>query len=222
MSNKPAVTRRGRVPRSDAAKNRRTLLDVAGRLIATQGTAVPLDEIVRESGLSSGTFYRNFASRDDLVRALYDQLVDRIDALVERAVGKPTGWDAIVTYIDGVIGVADAHPETPAVMAYMREYDPTYRAGEQWIEPTLRTVNRAHEEGSLRPDVTATDLSYAPHLLVPLVRWPEPQRGILVARMRALLLDSLRADGRPREQLPREALTIAELRALSKAATPQS
>lgn len=209
----PAHPPRGR--RSDAARNRRALLAVAGRLIASQGIAVPLDEIVREAGLSSGTLYRNFTSRTALIRALYDQIVERTDALVDRVVAQPSGWDAIVTYLDGILGIADDHPETQAVFAYMRRHDPTYRTGDQWIEPTQRTVERARAEGTLRADVTATDLAYVPHLLVPLVRWPEPQRGILLSRMRALLLDALRAPDVDWDPMPLQPLSVAELRALS-------
>ncbi|HEX6243545.1 MAG TPA: hypothetical protein VFZ61_21680, partial [Polyangiales bacterium] len=75
-----------------------------------------------------------------------------------------------------------------------------------------QTTSRAQAEGSLRTDVTAADLAYVPHMLVPIVRWPEPQRGVLLARMRALLLDSLRP-GAQHAPLPLGPLSADAVRA---------
>jgi AcrR family transcriptional regulator len=172
-----------------------------------------MDEIARGAGLSSGTLYRNFASRQELLRALYDVLASELEALVEQIVLAPTGWDAITGYVDGVLAIAQAHPEMPPVMAYMRDVDSGYRArGRRWVAAAEQTAARAQEEGSLRADITAGDLVYLPHLLVPIVRWPEPQRGVLMARMRALLLDSLRPQAQ-HAPLPQDPLSAAAFRA---------
>src|SRR5690606_27893636 len=209
---RPRAARRPPTWGEDALRNRTNLLRAAGERIALHGTAVPLDEIARAAGVSSGTLYRNFASRHDLVRALYDVLVDRFDALVAELLVAPSGWDAIVGYVDGVIAIATEHPELAQVFTYMRREEPGYRPGDQWVEPAERVAERAHREGSLRTDVTATDLTYLPHLLVPMLRWVEPQRHVLLARMRALLLDALRPlDGHG--ELPEQPLSVAELRA---------
>lgn len=203
---------RDRPRRGDAHRNRQRLLDAAGILVGARGTDVPLDEIARTAGLSSGTLYRNFASRADLLRAMYDVLVDRLDLLVERVLAAPSGWEAITTYVDGVVAIADAHPELGPVFAYMRGNEPGYRPGDHWVAPAQEIAARAHGEGSLRADATATDLTYVPHLLVPLARWREPQRGVLLARMRAVLLDGLRRHDH-HEPLPRQPLGVADLRA---------
>src|SRR5690606_41265021 len=81
---RPRAARRPPTWGEDALRNRTNLLRAAGERIALHGTAVPLDEIARAAGVSSGTLYRNFASRHDLVRALYDVLVDRLHGLVTR------------------------------------------------------------------------------------------------------------------------------------------
>lgn len=181
--------------------------------MALRGTSLPMDEIARGAGLSSGTLYRNFASREELLRALYDVLARELEALVAEIVLEPTGWDAITAYIDGVLAIAHAHPEMPPVMAYMRSVDAGYRVrGRKWVAAAEQTAARAQEEGSLRADITASDLVYLPHLLVPILRWPEPQRGVMLARMRALLLDSLRPDAQ-RAPLPQDPLSAAAVQA---------
>jgi AcrR family transcriptional regulator len=59
--------------RSDAAENRRRLLDVAERLFAERGAAnVCMHEIARAAGVGQGTLYRRFASKGELCLALLD------------------------------------------------------------------------------------------------------------------------------------------------------
>lgn len=208
----PGPTRR---PREDAARNREQLLRAAGTLIARRGTALPLDQIARAAGLSSGTLYRNFSCRRELLRALYDVLVDELDEVVICIEAAPTGWDAIEAYVDGVLAITAEHPEISQVMAYMRDHDPEHRAGSgHWERIAEQTAARAHAEGSIRPDVTATDLAYLPHLLVPLMRFPERQRGILLARMREIVLDGVRA-GTARPPMPTCPMTVDDLRAVA-------
>lgn len=210
-----------RRPREDAARNREQLLRAAGALIAVRGTALPLDQIARAAGLSSGTLYRNFSCRRALMRALYDVLVEELDVVVDRIEAAPSGWQALLAYVDGVLAIASEHPEISPVMAYMREHDPGYRSSSaHWDRVGEQTAARARAEGSIRADASATDLAYLPHLLVPLMRWPEPQRGILLARMRALLLDGLRP-GPDRDPMPTDPLSVTDLRAVAfSAAAP--
>ena len=202
--------------REDAARNRQRLLDEASALFAEQGISAPLDELARRAHVSSGTVYRHFPTRTDLVRALYDRIVDRTDLLMEVVVAEPSGWQAIVAQLDGVVGLIWEFPEAPAVIAHMRQEDPTYRPGDQWIAPMVAATQRAQREGTLREDASPTDVAYLPHLLGQLVAWPEPQRGLLLARMRAVLLDGLRPAAATRERLPTTPLSIEQLRALSE------
>lgn len=207
---------RPRAPRGDAQRNRRRLLDEAGRLVAERGVAASLDEIARRAEVSSGTLYRHFPTRDELFRALYDRVMDRTATLAERVLAEPRAWDGIVAYLDGIVGLASEFPETSAIIAWMRATDPRYRPGDEWVAPMLRLAERAREEGELRADAIVTDVAYAPHLLLGIVRWPEPERGILLARMRALVLDALRDESVPRDPLPALPLSVDQLRALSE------
>jgi AcrR family transcriptional regulator len=58
--------------RSDAARNRRRVLEVAERLFAERGEAVTMDEIARQAGVGKGTVYRRFGDRAGLAQALLD------------------------------------------------------------------------------------------------------------------------------------------------------
>ncbi|MEU7478221.1 TetR/AcrR family transcriptional regulator [Lentzea sp. NPDC042327] len=72
----------GRTPED----TRRALLDAAGVCIRARGTSATLDHIAREAGVSKGGLLHHFATKDDLVRALAQDLFDRFRADVLAAV----------------------------------------------------------------------------------------------------------------------------------------
>ena len=68
--------------RADAERNRRQILEVAEAVFATEGLAVPIDEIARRAGLGVGTLYRHFATKEELFSAI---LVTRMEVATEHA-----------------------------------------------------------------------------------------------------------------------------------------
>jgi len=64
----------GRVERSDAARNRRVILDRARTLFEERGvTCVTMGEIASASGVGKGTLYRRFPNKGYLCQALLDE-----------------------------------------------------------------------------------------------------------------------------------------------------
>ena len=64
----------GRVERSDAARNRRVILDTARALFEERGvTCVTMGEIAKASGVGKGTLYRRFPNKGYLCQALLDE-----------------------------------------------------------------------------------------------------------------------------------------------------
>jgi AcrR family transcriptional regulator len=68
--------------RVDAERNRESILAAARAAFADPDADVSMAEISRRAGVGSATLYRNFASRRELLEALY---VDEIDAVCEAA-----------------------------------------------------------------------------------------------------------------------------------------
>jgi TetR/AcrR family transcriptional regulator, transcriptional repressor for nem operon len=57
-----------RVSRAQAEENRRTVIDVASRLFREHGfDGIGLKELMKGAGLTQGGFYKQFASKEDLV-----------------------------------------------------------------------------------------------------------------------------------------------------------
>jgi AcrR family transcriptional regulator len=60
--------------RADAARNRKSILDAAGRLFARHGVdAVSLEQVARAAGVGRATLFRRFEDRGALLQALLDE-----------------------------------------------------------------------------------------------------------------------------------------------------
>ena len=206
---------RGRALRRDAVANRERLLDEAERVFAEQGIDASLHQLAAAAGVGTGTLYRNFPAREDLIRGVFDRQAERMSAVLERAAAIEDGWDAVVACIDGAVEALMRSPSALAVAVRMAAIDPDHGPGLDWQPVVLEITARAHAQGSLRPDVTAQDIAHIPTVLASLVRLPERVRGTVLARQRAIILDGLRADG-ARLPLPDAPLTPEEIHALAQ------
>jgi AcrR family transcriptional regulator len=73
MAELPVVASQ-RPERSDAARNRSSILRAAERLLAEQGPeSITMDRVAREAGVGKGTVFRRFGSRPALFHALLDE-----------------------------------------------------------------------------------------------------------------------------------------------------
>src|SRR5215212_10297175 len=75
------MTPEPRALRADAERNRRRILDAARTVFAEHGLAVGVDAVARAAGVGVGTLYRRFPTKQDLLRAIVE---DRVDRLAER------------------------------------------------------------------------------------------------------------------------------------------
>lgn len=69
--------------RADARRNYERLLKEAAMAFAERGVDASLDDIAKRAGVGSGTLYRHFPTRQDLLEGVY---VDSIDELAAQAV----------------------------------------------------------------------------------------------------------------------------------------
>lgn len=91
-----------RPTRSDAVRNRETLLETADRLFRERGVeAVSMTAIADEAGVGKGTLYRHFTDKADLCQALLD--ADQRN-LQERTLTRLRGSDDPVADIRWFVG----------------------------------------------------------------------------------------------------------------------
>jgi AcrR family transcriptional regulator len=92
-------SRAGRPRRADARRNYGQLVEQAKLAFAEFGVDASLDEIARRAGVASGTLYRHFPTRLDLIEAV---LAEQIAELVELGRGLLTvedEFDALSTWL---------------------------------------------------------------------------------------------------------------------------
>jgi AcrR family transcriptional regulator len=89
----------GRPKRADARRNYDQLIEQARIAFAESGVDASLDEIARRAGVASGTLYRHFPTRLDLIEVV---LAEQITELVELGRGLLTAddeFDALGTWM---------------------------------------------------------------------------------------------------------------------------
>ncbi|MFF2042741.1 TetR/AcrR family transcriptional regulator [Kitasatospora sp. NPDC058170] len=62
--------------RRDARRNQQALLDTAAAVFVTSGVEAPVRDIAARAGVGTGTIYRHFPTRADLVIAVYRHQVE--------------------------------------------------------------------------------------------------------------------------------------------------
>ena len=65
-----------RSKRADARRNEETLLDAAAAVFVRSGVEAPVRDIAAEAGVGTGTIYRHFPTRADLIIAVYRHQVE--------------------------------------------------------------------------------------------------------------------------------------------------
>lgn len=79
------------VERSDAARNRRRIVETARALFEERGvTSVTMEEVARESGVGKGTLYRRFPHKGVLCQALLDEPTRRFQEETLAMLGEPS------------------------------------------------------------------------------------------------------------------------------------
>ncbi|MFF4685193.1 TetR/AcrR family transcriptional regulator [Streptomyces sp. NPDC001307] len=95
----PGGTARPR--RSDARRNKETLLDAAAAAFVASGVEAPVRDIAARAGVGVGTIYRHFPTRADLIIGVYRHQVESLaeagPALLESS---PTAHGALGRWID--------------------------------------------------------------------------------------------------------------------------
>ncbi|MFF9041792.1 TetR/AcrR family transcriptional regulator [Streptomyces sp. NPDC014892] len=145
--------------RTDAERNRCRILAAARRLFATEGLGVSMASVAREAGVGKATLGRRFATREELVNAVF---ADRMDAYVDaaaEALADPDPWHGFTGYLHAVCamqaadrGFADVLTMTfPAAKALEARRAEAY-------DGFLELIARAKDSGHLREDFVPEDL----------------------------------------------------------------
>src|SRR5882724_4538307 len=85
--------------RADARRNYEQLLDQARIAFAESGVDASLDEIARRAGVASGTLYRHFPTRLDLIQAVLAEQIAELATLGRGLLTADNEFDALATWL---------------------------------------------------------------------------------------------------------------------------
>lgn len=177
--------------RRDAARNRALILEIAAAVFAESGLNASYDEIARRAGVGVGTVYRRFPERSELVQALFEARVEEIVGFADEAARRTSAWEGLSWFLERLIERQVADRGLKEVMLMTISKDQHQAVGREQLGPRIETmVERAHEEGTLRGDVSAPDLGV---LIMAISSLWTPNAPELWRRYLALALEAMRA-----------------------------
>lgn len=192
--------------RKDAERNRQRVLDAARELFAVRGLEATLNDVAHHANVGVGTVYRRFATKEELVEAIFENGIEQVVCLAETALQQDNSWDGFVWFVEHLC-------ELTATDRGLREIVYSKAYGGQRVDcarlrldpPISKLVERARADGYLRPEVCATDMPVLGLLAGTMSEWAGHVDDQLWRRYVALLLDGMRrCDGQ--QSLPVDAL----------------
>jgi AcrR family transcriptional regulator len=208
---------RARPLRRDAERNRQRILRAAGEVFTARGLQATLDDVARQAGVGVGTVYRRFPDKDSLIEALFEERVQAVAELAEKALAEPDSWDGLVSFLrDACELMAGDHGLREIVMfgTYGRD---RVELGKARMQPLVtRLVQRAQRDGKVRADLEPTDMLFMEFMLTSVAGYAEQVKPEIWRRYLALLTDALRPARDGTAPLPVPALVPDEMLAVMR------
>jgi len=187
----------GRPRRADARRNYGQLVEQARIAFAESGVNASLDEIARRAAVASGTLYRHFPTRLDLIEAVLAEQVAELVALGRELLTVEDEFDALSTWLRAAL----AHGLTyrglsAAVMnsALDRGNDLVSTSHGEIVEVGAALLARARQSGVIIADADVADVLK----LVGAIAWAAqdtPDGSAQADRLLALLMNGLHHGG---------------------------
>lgn len=179
--------------RADARRNVEKLRRAAADAFSEHGLDTPLETIAKLAGVSVGTIYHRFGSRDALLDEVVTELADRRvrAAMAAADTAGGTAWERLLTFVEAT---CQGQADDPAFNdAFSRRYPnaPALKAVcDQSLAFAAALADTARAEGALRRDARVDDIRRLFQVNGDLVRAGEDAGR---RRVLALLIEGLRA-----------------------------
>lgn len=176
--------------RADAQLNAERLRVAAQEVFAEQGLGAPLEAIASRAGVSIGTLYNRFGSRERLIDgAMTGLLREQVESIAASAEACIDPWDRLASHLHGLV---EMQILTPALAQSIAQA-PTGSALAQECKTAMNAVGRALSDaidaGAARTDATIDDVAalLVANVAVLSTLGPQPAR-----RLSSIVLAGLR------------------------------
>jgi AcrR family transcriptional regulator len=178
--------------RAEAARNDRRILESAREVLVADPDA-PISAVAERAGVGISALYRRYANKEDLLRQLCAEGLERYIAAAEAALadhGDP--WTAFADFMWRIVD-ADTHSLTARLAGTFEPTEELYRRAEWAQQINVQLFERAQAAGVVRSDLAVDDLSFLFEQLASVRAQDEQRTRQLRQRYLALLLDALHA-----------------------------
>lgn len=181
--------------RADARRNIEKLKAAAIEVFREKGLHAPLEEIAQRAGVSTGTLYNRFGSREALIDAVMPDLAqDTLDQVVDKALACEDPWEGFAGYIEDVCRIQASDPALNDVISRRYAAEQLAVVCQVTEDRERQIIERAQQAGVLRADFTREDMLFAWWSTAMLVRNTTVAAPEAWRRSIGFLLDGLRAE----------------------------
>ncbi|MBV8087788.1 MAG: TetR/AcrR family transcriptional regulator [Chloroflexi bacterium] len=146
--------------RSDAQRNRASILAAAREALERDGLNFQIDDIARAAGVGTGTIYRNFPTKQALAEAVLIDGIERRTEEVRAAAESNDPAAALFGFVAGMIERSCANKGLYEVLAAAGIDVHAAKAGasaDLWVAAET-LLAKAQQAGGVRTDMTIGDL----------------------------------------------------------------
>ncbi|WP_006242825.1 TetR/AcrR family transcriptional regulator [Mycolicibacterium tusciae] len=180
--------------RSDAVRNRESLLAAAEDEFAARGLDASVADIARRAGVAKGTVFRHFATKEELIAAVVARYVTELRDVARRLLDSPEPGAALLEFL--TVAADQRHQRDLTIVMSASADDPNVlQLRDDLHAGVVALVDRARDSGAIRRDITGTDvfvLICAPVHAVEYLSAPPPD---LWRRYLAIIFDGFRPEG---------------------------
>jgi AcrR family transcriptional regulator len=146
--------------RADALRNRQRVLEIAQEVFATEGLAVPIDEIARRAGVGVGTLYRHFPTKEALYAAVVLRRLEDAVANAQARMRSPDPGAAFFGFVERLVNEGSSKKDLiEALGAIDSDLKATLGDAKLELKAALaKLLARAQRAGSVRKDATVLDV----------------------------------------------------------------
>ncbi len=142
--------------RADARRNYERIVEVAREVFREQGYDASLDEIAKRAGVGPGTLYRHFPKRENLLDAIMQSWVDRVNETADKALAfEGSDRDLLVSWLADYVALISVHKGGPAkITSAMGDPDsPILTKCQVLASANDRVIERLRADDALREGV---------------------------------------------------------------------
>jgi AcrR family transcriptional regulator len=178
-----------------------------------RGLEATLNDVAHHAGLGVGTVYRRFPTKEELLEAVFEDAINQLTALAETALQHHDSWQGFVWFLEQMCEVT-ATDRGAREMAFSKTHggDQVEAARLRLVPQITKLVERAQQDGHLRPDLSPTDMPIFGLLAGTVSEFAGQVDAQLWRRYVAILLDGIRHQS-GQARLATEALEEEQLEA---------